>query len=519
MSNTNPPVYAIFSGGGVKGAAFVGAVKQARKYVQFKAVGGTSAGAIVATLLALGCNDDELEKALFEAPYMEFFKRRWFRFVWDPTQGLFTPDPLLGWLRKQIHEGVRRKLPGLKHQSVTFEDLNHIPGALPLKIVATNVTSRNVEVFSHRTHPKIEIAYAVLASCSFPVLFPAVKQFSHQLVDGGVISNFPMWLFNEERQEAKSQPTPVLGFALTTQSSEADDPSVSAKPPNQLYSLFQSILTAQDRVQERYLDVARLANVIRIPVAASTFDVTQGNEERTTLFDAGYRAASEYFDKVPPLLHQRVPAKAQDYVAEARRCLDAGDAAGAISRIAREHLLRGGVAVDNGWSTNRRFVKYYIDLMAAATDRDKLVVLAEALKLHIEDLKYNPKRIVGIKKGNMLLAAETAWIMNTPLVLAKADLSYKIGAPFDGSIEPDDSVFIVDDIASDSSILISTIEHVRIQGALVLGVVVLLERSEGDARNKIEALGVRLHSVCTIGDGDIDELIEKERGFARSSRK
>lgn len=517
MGIDKPSVYAIFSGGGVKGAAFVGAIKEAQKKVRFKAVGGTSAGAIVAALLAVGYDEHELQRALFDAPYVEFFKRRWFRFALNPSRGLFAPDPLLGWLRERIRDGARRKAPDFKRRPVTFADLHEIDGMLPLKIVATNVSSRNVEVFSHKTYPSTEIASAVLASCSFPLLFPPVAQATGKFVDGGVISNFPMWLFNEERQEPKSAHTPVLGFALTTETEDdagvGYDAGASTSLPHQVYSIYQSILAAQDRVQERYLDVARLANVIRIPVTSGTFDGTQGDDERTALLNAGHRAASEYFDNVPAEMHKKILAKDEDYVAQARDHLVQDDLAGAISRIARAHLLHGGVAVDNGSLTKRRFVKHYVDLMTAAADPTKLAVLAEVLKAHLTALGKHPKRLVGIKKGNLLLAAKTAWLMETPLVLAKTDLSYKIGAPFDGNIEPDDSVLIVDDIASDGSILVSAIEQLRNQGALVLGVLTLIERKEGDARSKIEKLGCRLHAVCLVDDEDIRHLFEEERSF------
>lgn len=51
-------VYGVFEGGGVRGTALVGAVAAAeKKGIGFRAVAGTSAGAIVASLIAARCDN------------------------------------------------------------------------------------------------------------------------------------------------------------------------------------------------------------------------------------------------------------------------------------------------------------------------------------------------------------------------------------------------------------------------------------------------------------------------------
>src|SRR5437870_458998 len=62
-------VFAVFSGGGVKGAAFLGAIEEAEKYVHCVGWGGTSAGSIVAAMLACGYSVGELKNRLYAAPY------------------------------------------------------------------------------------------------------------------------------------------------------------------------------------------------------------------------------------------------------------------------------------------------------------------------------------------------------------------------------------------------------------------------------------------------------------------
>ena len=61
---------AVFEGGGVKGIGLVGAVAAAEERgYQWENVAGTSAGAIVAALLAAGYNSEELRNVMQELDY------------------------------------------------------------------------------------------------------------------------------------------------------------------------------------------------------------------------------------------------------------------------------------------------------------------------------------------------------------------------------------------------------------------------------------------------------------------
>mgnify|MGYP003484396654 CR=1 FL=1 len=57
----------VFSGGGIKGFAYVGAIQALEeKGIKFERVAGTSAGAILATFIAAGFNAQELEEIFDE---------------------------------------------------------------------------------------------------------------------------------------------------------------------------------------------------------------------------------------------------------------------------------------------------------------------------------------------------------------------------------------------------------------------------------------------------------------------
>src|SRR5687768_2196061 len=68
-----PEVYSVFEGGGVRGTALVGAVAAAEEMgVRFRAVAGSSAGAIVGSLIAAGYSAAEMRTLLTEKDFRDF---------------------------------------------------------------------------------------------------------------------------------------------------------------------------------------------------------------------------------------------------------------------------------------------------------------------------------------------------------------------------------------------------------------------------------------------------------------
>ncbi len=495
--------FAVFSGGGIKGAALLGAFEEAKSEgLNFVGWGGTSAGSIVAALLACGYQGDELREALYNAPYETLFRvSRWRIFRFDHYRGVVDPSPLLNWLR----ELFGRKFPALR--SVKFKHL--VKG--PLKVVAANITTQEIFVYDQRSTPEVELAEAVLASCSFPMLFPPVSLGKdEELVDGGVLSNFPMWLFDDEHRD-QNEFVPVLGFALISRPAVRTRESIISHA----FSVFDSVLVAQDRIQEKYMDVARLANVIRINVGdAPTFSVDRSMDQQRSLLLAGADAAKRFFatasvDFGEPLAVPFVGSS----IEHAQAQVEQGRHEEAISTIARQHIVRGGVARDTGLLEERVLVEYYVDLMSAATHHDKLELMAEILAQKASSVGEFG-RIVGIKKGNILLAHAVARRLNKPISLFKTDMSYKMGPPFDGAVTRGENVIIVDDISSDASILLSALRQLNFRHVSVRGVVTLIDRSEGDAREEImKKRGTSLLSVCSVDDRAISDLIFENRPF------
>ncbi len=212
------PVYRnlVMEGGGIRGIAYGGALAELQKQgilPEIKRVGGTSAGAIQAMLLALGYTPEEITRITYETNIKQFadgrfiffggFNRMAKRFGW------YRGDKFSKWLGKQI--AVKTGNP-----DITFAQLHSLAGQkgfLDLYVTGTNLTKQQVEVLSYETYPQMKVRDAVRISVSIPLYFQAVaidslgyvvplkKQAKGGsiMVDGGIIANFPIHIFDFER--------------------------------------------------------------------------------------------------------------------------------------------------------------------------------------------------------------------------------------------------------------------------------------------------------------------------------
>jgi NTE family protein len=186
----------IFEGGGVKGIAYLGALEvlEAKGILaKIKRVGGTSAGAINAGLLALGYTRSEQDSIMKQLDFNKFMDGSW-GFGLDSWRLLNN----FGWYKGDFFRSwaadlVERKLG---KADATFADLK-AGGFRDLFICGTNLSTGLSEVFSFERTPKLPVADALRISMSIPLYFKAFKFNSDCYVDGGVLNNFPVKLFDQ----------------------------------------------------------------------------------------------------------------------------------------------------------------------------------------------------------------------------------------------------------------------------------------------------------------------------------
>jgi NTE family protein len=189
----------VFEGGGVKGIAYVGAMKVLDKegiLDNIERVGGTSAGAINATMFALGFSHIQQRNILKSLDFNNFMDSD-FGVIRDSKRlinkfGWYKGDFFHDWIGKLI----KKKLGS---PNATFRDLKKA-GKRDLYVYGTNLSTRFGEVFSAEHTPRTRIADAVRISMSIPLFFQAVRNARDDVyVDGGLLNNFPVKLFDREK--------------------------------------------------------------------------------------------------------------------------------------------------------------------------------------------------------------------------------------------------------------------------------------------------------------------------------
>jgi len=256
----------VFSGGGIKGYAFIGALQTIKEHqYEIKRVAGTSAGAILAACIAANYTVEEIEQMLeqvqienlldppFLSKYVPFTK--WFLLY--RQMGLYKGDKLESWFEDIL----------AKKGVYTFADLEKDA----LKIVISDISLGKLVVIPddlqrvYGINPKrFKVATAVRMSANFPYFFmPKKLYFNHTysyIVDGGILSNFPLWVFRNGEHERDKRP--VLGITLSDTVENSGPVKVQ-----QAIDLFRALFLAMMRAHDtRYVSRKMQNDVIFIPV-------------------------------------------------------------------------------------------------------------------------------------------------------------------------------------------------------------------------------------------------------------
>jgi NTE family protein len=309
----------VFEGGGVKGIGLVGAlsVLEARGY-RPQNTAGTSAGAIVATLYAAGYTAAELHEIMQSLDYNRFKDETWedrIPLAGQPLSlieelGIYKGEDFLEWMREKLQAKGVRTFGDLVHPDYANEGLRY---RYKVQVIASDLTQRSLLVLPKDAvklgidNPdELDVAEAVRMSMSIPIFFEPVRfanpqsHQEHLIVDGGVLSNFPVWLFDSEGQPE----WPTFGLRLV----EPDPKASLAKglPPeaprlrgigaaiDYIKSLIHTMLEAHDRL---YLEQDVYVRTIAIPtlgVQTTEFDLSR--EKAEELYESGRTAAERFLE-------------------------------------------------------------------------------------------------------------------------------------------------------------------------------------------------------------------------------
>lgn len=219
----------VLEGGGTKGVALIGAVARLQEKYSIHRVAGTSVGALVAAFVAAGYSGDELEEELLALPFESVPQA-------GPLDQVCILGPLLSWsVSRGVYstQFIRDYLAGKleKRNVATFGQLRETDDdssmladhRYRLVVTVTDVTTGEL-LYLPWDYPKLgldpdeqSVADAVAASLAIPLFFEPRHLVdgsgkTHVLVDGGLLSNFPITVF--DRTDGRAPRWPTFGVKI-----------------------------------------------------------------------------------------------------------------------------------------------------------------------------------------------------------------------------------------------------------------------------------------------------------------
>lgn len=306
----------VLEGGGVKGIALAGAISVLDEHgYRFHKVAGTSAGSIVGALVAAGVRGDRLREMMQTIDYHKFQ---------DPpflgrlgllgiaaqvllNKGWCRGEHLRSWLAEMLAEQNVRTFADLRLGDPKADAALRDATGRNYRFVAmaSDVTNgRLVRLpWDYPTRFKVDpdempVVDAVRASMAIPYFFTPARCPDHAtgatawMVDGGMLSNFPVDVF--DRTDGTAPRWPTFGIKLSSLPGQTKLNNVRG-----VVSLTKAMLSTMTGFYDRmHIDredvVTRTIFVDTFGVKATDFDLSEATAEK--LFESGQRAATAFLD-------------------------------------------------------------------------------------------------------------------------------------------------------------------------------------------------------------------------------
>jgi NTE family protein len=306
--NKNNYKYLVFSGGGIKGISYVGALKEFLNknkidgFMGFKGFAGTSAGSIIATLLALGLDMDEIELEMNNLDVSKIPDDK-FGVVRDTISlfskyGICKNDYLYRYLGRIIEEKTGSK-------DFTIKQL-YEKNKIKLVIATTDCNSgKTIYLNPFNSNPlfsDIPIRLAVKMSTSIPFLFRPVSYANTMFVDGGLLDNYPISVFDHKSILTSNQNIDVklgklginkkvLGFKIISKNNDNE------KNIDGFFNYSVNFISVfLNENEQQYMSNSNKARTILIKTQNySLMDFSMDEERKKTLIESGIKAVDKFY--------------------------------------------------------------------------------------------------------------------------------------------------------------------------------------------------------------------------------
>lgn len=149
---------------------------------------------------------------------------------------------------------------------------------IPLTIIASNIQNHSKEIFSSILTPNYSLKKAVRASMSVPLIFAPVREGDKYLIDGGLVSNFPIDVFKGGN---------IIGVRFT--------PDNIKKKIGNILDFAEGIASTiiESNMSESIEDLSsNIAGIVQIQTSFSSFDFNITDVKIDKMVEEGYKSTS-----------------------------------------------------------------------------------------------------------------------------------------------------------------------------------------------------------------------------------
>lgn len=269
----------VLSGGGIRGVSFVGALaaledKNAIHLAALKTVTGTSAGAMLGTLIALGFTISEIWSFVYHSDFSKLIQPS-FMLLSDHC-GMETGEQVFLMFEKILFSRT-------KVENIDFQQLFELT-QIHLTLVGTCVNTKQAVYFDHVQTPTFKVAMALRISMGIPFIFTPITIHHLKYVDGGLTDNYPIQRFEHDLDK-------TLGLLICS------DCKTDFTYPEQYICILIALMI------ERYFcvpDKKYHEHTIFIhpdeSVNSCTFTFNLTDAEKQASYRSGYESAIKYID-------------------------------------------------------------------------------------------------------------------------------------------------------------------------------------------------------------------------------
>ncbi len=403
----------VLSGGGAKGIAHIGVIKALEKNnIPIDYVAGTSMGAIIAGLYAIGLTPEEMEDLIKSDDFQKwafgkldpsdtyFFKMKKknasmfeMKFTID-KDSVFKPN-----LPTNIIPSRQMSLAFLKifSQACAKSNNNFDSLFVPFRCVATDIYHNKAVVFSQG-----QLSSSIRASMTFPLYFKPITINNTLLFDGGMKNNFPVNIMEQD-----FKPDIIIGSKVAK----------NAPKPNEddVYSQLTSMLQGKT-------DYSMPKNGILIEPNVKGVELMDFNKYNM-LIKNGYDATIKKMDSIKSKIKRRVDTnklniKRKKFIANEPKLLFNNIYIEGLNSTQRHYVLKS-IKQKKKIFTFKQFKKAYSQLIAD-----------DMIKSIYPKAIYNPKTgyfdlYLKIKRNNKFQANLGGNISSSSLNQAFAKVEYR----------------------------------------------------------------------------------------------